>query len=264
MTPGDLQTLAEATERLSDSQMKLVLRMVRAMQEPVEGYVARESDILQEDVATAFANQLVLHHATHDERLNKKSFEYLFKYANEAAGRTATINQNTTLAGADIVVNGERFSLKTQSDGGIKPHAVYVQKFMEARWMRDCETREALARELSARVGHHLTQYDRVLMLRGHKPAGGSVRYELLEIPKDVLGLMVSLTPEMLSEKNTFGSAGADLHDSKGIAFRVLLDGSVEKVRIFNLRIDRCILHGWWQVPLPREYSASDATASEG
>lgn len=225
--------------------------MVAAMQRPIQRWVNPSSDILSPDVEVALANQLALHHATHAEKLNKKSFEYLFKYANEAAGRSSTIEPNATSSGADIVVDGIRYSLKTQSDSAIRPNTLFIQKLMEARWIRDCPDVQSLSEELAKRVSRHIDRYDRILVLRAFNPAAGHLRYELIEIPKSVIALLTTIRPEQLSEKNKYGSSGAEVQDDKGPAYRVLLDGSVEKIRIFSLRIDRCFKHGWWVIPLP-------------
>jgi hypothetical protein len=88
MSRSPRDELISALDDLSDAQLRLVFRMANAMKRPVTRTVLDGSRILTPEIETAIANQLVLHHATHEERLNKKSFEYLFKYANEAANRS--------------------------------------------------------------------------------------------------------------------------------------------------------------------------------
>lgn len=249
--------------------------MAEAMSKPVEGGREADSDVLDEETALAFQNQLVLHHATQTAKLNKKAFEYVFLYANEAAKRKAEMNPETIRSSWDVKVNGVPYSLKTQADSKISRRALYIQKLMEARWIRDCPGPAELAAKLKEKLEEHLKEYDKILVLRafsvtdeqepkptkGKKSSGKAdavkdrkVEYELVEVPKTMLALMTQLSPESFPEKNEYGTSSVDVRDDEGVAYRVSLDGSVEKVRIFNLRIygkNRCRIHGRWTIPLP-------------
>jgi hypothetical protein len=223
--------------------------MAEALATEVRSTLNPSSDFLTPSLGSALGSQLLLHHATHEEKLNKKTFEYILKYGCEAVGHRVTLNANPTFPAEDLNINGTSFSLKTQADKGIKAASVYVQKLMEARWIRDFSTSEELTAEARQRIGTHLAQYERMLVLRAFDVPGNGYRYELVEVPLPVLRLVSSLPDGAFPGKNKAGSSGADVGDHGGVAFRVLLDGSVEKVRVFNLRIDRCIIHGEWHIP---------------
>jgi hypothetical protein len=192
-----------------------------------------------------------MHHAIHEERMNKRAFEYAFKYACEADHRRVRLNTDPINSAEDLWLDGEAFSLKTQADKNIKSGSIYIQKLMEARWIRDCSTQEEFAREASTRISKHLASYQRILVLRAFEYSRTLVVYDLVEIPRDLLMRIGTLKPEDFSPRNKYGSSGANVYDERGVAFRVLLDGSVEKVRIFNLRADRCKQHGQWRIPRP-------------
>ena len=245
--------LQEALSKLRPSQLGLLVRMAAALGRPVDVWRDPNSDICNQQFAEAAGNFLALHHGTHDERLNKKGFEFLFKFASEATGRMAILNKNTTDAAEDIRVDGVSFSLKTQADKAIKKSAIYIQKLMEARWIRECKTRADFARQTQAKVADHLSRYGRIMVLRGFPASKGIISYDLVEIPKALLMRVKALRASDFSKRNSYGSSGAEVSDGKGVAFRILLDGSVEKVRIFNLRVDRCRIHGAWKISLPNE-----------
>lgn len=236
-------------EQVDPVRLNILVKMAEALTAEVRSTVNPTSDFLTPDLAAALGSQLLMHHATHEEKLNKKTFEYIIKYACEAAGQRVILNTNPTLPAEDLRINGTKFSLKTQADKGIKAGAVYVQKLMEARWIRDCTTPDELTNAARQKVGAHLAHYERMLVLRAFDVSGDGYRYELVEVPLQVLRLVSSLPDRAFSAKNKAGSSGADVCDERGIAFRVLLDGSVEKVRVFNLRIDRCVVHASWHIP---------------
>lgn len=252
--------LQELLGRLNPSQLELLVRMAAALGSPVDVWRDPGSDICTDKFAAAAGNFLALHHATHFERLNKKGFEFLFKFSSEADGRVAVLNTNSTDSAEDIRVNGVSYSLKTQADRAIKRSAIYIQKLMEARWIRECKSRADFARQVQTKVAAHLSRYERIVVLRGFPPAKGIILYDLVEIPKKLLERMTTLTASDFSGRNEYGSSGANVTDERGVAFRVLLDGSVEKVRIFNLRIDRCFVHGVWNIPISISNNSSEET----
>ncbi len=251
--------LSTAIAKLDDSQRALVLQMAEAMAVAIASKINSESDLATERFSISFSNQLLLHHATHEEKLNKKSFEYLLKAACEMDGRTAILNVDPTNAAEDVRVDNVKFSLKTEAAAGMRDGALNIQKLMEARWIRDYDTREDLAREAAKRIGRHLGSYERILVLRAFDQGRKFVRYELVEIPKALLMRISTLRSSDLEDKNEKGGCGANVKDENGHAFRLFLDGSVEKVRIFSLRKDRCVVHGEWTIPRP----VPSASASE-
>jgi hypothetical protein len=233
------------------SRPKLVLleRMALAMSREIEQQVVEADALFTPEFAEAVGDQLLLHHGTHDEPVNKKTFEYVFRNAAEAAGHTATINENTTDPSEDVRVDGTKFSLKTEAARSQSPTGMNIQKLMEARWIRECETRADFADKAAGVIPEHLQRYERIVLLRGRRE-GDSVAYMLVEIPNDLLMLVSGLTADNFEEKNKFGGSGADVYRDGIRVFRLYLDGSVEKVRVFSLRIDQCIIRARWTIPL--------------
>src|SRR4051794_35571231 len=94
---GDLRAeLASLLRTMSRPKLVLLERMAMAMNREIEQEVVVSDELFTADFAEAVGDQLLLHHGTHDEPVNKKTFEYVFRNAAEAAGHSATINEHTT------------------------------------------------------------------------------------------------------------------------------------------------------------------------
>jgi hypothetical protein len=241
--------LADTIPSMSRPKLLLLRRMAASMARDIEQTLVTPDDLFTTDFVEAIGDQLLVHHGTHDEPVNKKTFEYVFRNAAEAAGHDASINQNVTDPSEDVRVGSTKFSLKTEAARSQSKTGMNIQKLMEARWIRDCTTRDELATMTSRVIPEHLSRYERIVLLRGRRETG-SVVYTLVEIPRQLLMLVGNLTADDFEEKNRYGGSGADVHDNGTRVFRLFLDGSVEKVRVFSLRIDRCIVRARWRVPL--------------
>lgn len=242
------QPLAEVAAALSQPKLVLLQRIAEAMARPIEQQVIEKDHIFSDEFAEAFGDQLLLHHGTHDEAVNKKTFEYMFRNAAQVAGHQAELNQNVTDAAADVLVDSISFSLKTEAAQRQSKSSTNIQKLLEARWIRECTTREDFAKSASTKIPHHLSRYERIVLLRGLKQED-SFLYSLFEIPKHLLMLTESLVAEDFDERNQYGGTGADVYLDGQRVFRLFLDGSVEKVRIFTLRLDHCVARATWRIP---------------
>jgi Type II site-specific deoxyribonuclease len=246
------QEILQYLAQLTDGQRTLILEMSQYLKIPIERQILDGSDIAVPSFIETFENRLLLHHATNDDKLKKKAFEFAFKRASQAAGKVANIVSSQTNPGADVIVDGVHFSCKTEGSSGIHPTRLTISKLMEARWIRECRTSKDFARSVSGRVAHHLQQYERIISLRGiSQPVTNSVFYELLEIPLDVLRACGSLMPRDFLPRTKSGGSAAWVSIRGKRVFRLILDGSVEKVTITNLNRDQCICHAEWTVPLP-------------
>lgn len=246
---SNLQQLIRVTKQLNPGQIDLLLEMAKFMTATVSESISGKSDILTPKFRANFSNRLLIHHATHEEKFNKKSFEYAMCAAFRSDGRSANIVSDPTNPGADLIVDGVKFSLKTEASSGIHPQRITISKLMEARWIRDCHSKDDFAKFTQERVVRHLQQYNRVLMLRAFSVATGA-KYDLVEIPIDVLLMMKHLKAEQFREKTAGGGSGADVMRQEIRLFSVRFDGSVEKVTINNLLSELCIVHGTWIIPL--------------
>lgn len=246
------EQLVDILHKLNRVQVSLLLEMARAMTVEIEQYIAENSDILVPGFNENFSNRLIIHHATHAEKFKKKAFEYAFASASNSAGRTATITVSSTNPGEDVVVDKIKFSWKTEASAKLTPRkSITISKLMEARWIRDCGEPEDFAKQTTQRVVAHLGKYERILMLRAYDvlppaasqavPLGqGSlpipeqvtirlpkVRYDLYEIPLNILVLVEGLKASDFKPKTRNGGSSAKVFTEDGKhAFTITLDGS--------------------------------------
>ncbi|MBY0523369.1 MAG: hypothetical protein K2R98_08215 [Gemmataceae bacterium] len=159
---------------------------------------------------------------------------------------------NPVNAGHDITVDGVAFSMKTEAGASISATHLKISKFMEARWIRECKTGVDFHRGM-AKLLKHLSHYQRIIVLRVFhvtEPVAG-VRYDLVEIPHRLLSRVSTLNPVDFSPRRVSGTSRATVKLGGQDAFHVRLDGSVEKVTIDRLDIQRCRPHASWTVENP-------------
>ncbi len=247
--PDPVDELFAVVRQLAPAQVQLLLNMAQAMSDGLTSTINPVSDLLDTATVATFANILLMHHANHREKFNKKGFEYAFVTAALAGGKTATLVTSATNPGADVLVNGVAFSLKTEAAQSIRRGYIFISKLMEARWIRECRTPEAFLQGVLQAVVPQLQQYQRILVLRAFDLATAKVQYDLIEIPRDLLlevaGLQVA---DFRLHTGRSGGSHADVLIAGRKAFTLNLEGSVEKVQIRGLDVARCIWHGSWVV----------------
>jgi hypothetical protein len=224
------------------------MRMAEALTVPAD-VVRYDSDLVDDAFAETLANSLLLHHAIHEEPLNKESFEYVMKGCAEASGKTAELNPGRGTATWDLRIGGTGWSLKTEAARGISPGTVKIEKLMEARWIRECTNPAKCAAAVRTHVPAHMAGYDRILVLRAFRLNGGGMRYDLVEPPVTVIQEKLSaVSPSVFTKEGAKESYGASIDDANGSRiFRILLDSSVEKIRIW-FSVAHCRMHGSWTV----------------
>lgn len=237
--------------RLLDAyQIRLLCEVGEALLRPVQSQRVPDSDIATEDFARYFENVLKIHHSMHEEKFNKKAFEYAFKTACSIQGKRAFVNSDSTDPGFDVEVDGVRFSLKTEAAKGISDDKITISKLMEARWIRECKAPADFARESRKRIGKHLGKYDRIIMLRAFDLPDGKVRYSLIEIPVDLLKSILDLKARDFDDPTPNGGTSAIVNYRGVKAFTLRLDGSVEKITISGLQMSLCQKHAEWILPV--------------
>jgi hypothetical protein len=245
-----LAQLNQIAPQLSPTRLALLNRMAISLQMGFDSLLNPDSDIATPLFSECFASRLLLHHAVGEENLNKKSFEYLFRDALRHDGKIAEITASGVSPGADIVVDGTRISLKTEASKDIRDRKITISKLMEARWIRDQDAL-GLARLAGDRLREHLAGYDRIIMLRAFNPTKSQVKYNLMEIPHALLTLALGLQPGDIKLNLGRNGGGSVVFRDQGLdVFTLRFDGSVEKVTVTNLLVDRCISHGMWNIPL--------------
>jgi len=244
---NNMDRLVHITQNLTPYKVKALIMMADALQRNIDVSIDRNSDILSESFVEAFSTILLMHHATHIEKFNKKSFEYAFVLASREAGKVAGIEVNSTYRGADAWVAGVNFSLKTEASRRIRQDTIVISKLMEAHWIRDCITAADFRQGVMTNVVGHLRECQRILTLRAFDVADG-VRYDLVEIPLDLLLRIGTLTEAAFGPRKMNGGSRADIMVDGRRAFTINLDGSVEKVQILNLATNLCHTHGSWTI----------------
>lgn len=244
-----LQHLITVVTGLDPVQVELLTEVATVMLRQVVEIVNPVSDLVTPRFAANFRNRLLIHHATNEAKLTKKAFEYAFKGACEADGKTSFITISNTFSGVDVTVDGVRYSLKTEASKTIKAEQITISKFTEARWVQQQTTLDGLAAQAAVRIPAHLNGYDRILVLRARELPNTRLQYELVEIPQDLLRRVSTLTSADFSPQTAQGGSSARVtHDGK-LAFTLRLDGSDGKVTIASLQIMFCTRHAAWVIP---------------
>jgi len=236
MTPGEIRQLAP------------VLHAIRRWVD-----VQREvsSDIVTEGFANRFALTLRIFHALHDrgQVLTKKSFEFAFKEAVEADGvHSAEITHDPTFAGRDLLLDDSvAVSLKTEAAMGIKDGRITISKLMESAWTKGCkEPADFLA--TVPRITSHLRSYGRLFVLRvfGRLESTQEVRYDLVEIPVSILLAAEKLAVEDFGAITSACGTTATVRGEGAELYKLVFDGSDQKITVRDLRVSRCRWHASW------------------
>ena len=245
-----LEQLNEIAPQLNATRLMLLNRMASALRADFDVSPNPNSDLATSLFVEYFSSRLLIHHAVVEKKLNKKSFEYIFRDALRHDGKSAEITVSDVYPGADLVVDGTRISLKTEASKNIRKNKITISKFMEARWIRDQDA-SGLAQLASARLSEHMTGYERIIMLRAFALKDNKVQYDLVEIPHKLLTLGSHLEADDIKlSPGRNGGGNAIVRQDGQNAFTLRFDGSVEKVTITNLLLELCLIHVTWVIPL--------------
>jgi hypothetical protein len=257
-----LEQLQLKAYQLKLSQVSLLIEMADNLRKNILSERNSESGMVTLEFMDSFADRLLIHHAMGAEKFSKKPFEFAFVRAMRAAGRQAEIAESGTDPGADIIVGDERYSLKTEAAKKISSGSITVSKLAEARWIRDDgKNAEWLFNGIYHKVLPRFDDYEHVLILRAFDATldgGPAVRYELVEVPLDLLREVKNVVLEDIKVsqgKNGGGSVRVLRMNREHMKhlFTLTFDGSVEKLRLSSLKMDECILHAKWIIPIPLE-----------
>ena len=250
-----------ASLNFNESQVQILSDIADSLVKPVQVESCTNDNIFGKTAFHEyFSNVLLVHHATNDDKFKKKAFEFAFKGACVRLGLSARITANPMNQGADVTVELDKFSLKTEAGNKISSSKITISKLMEARWIREISADSSRGTAAAQKVVHHLSQYNRILTLRAFDVYTGMVRtaarYELWEIPKYLLTYISGLSDSDFSTptiNNSFSASVMVLDaatNTTSKAFTFCMDGSVEKVTIRNLSVAHCIHQVTWVVPL--------------
>lgn len=247
--------LAAALESLRPSQLGWIESVVEQFGRPAEFWRCEESDVVTPCVLSDFGDALRIHHCFSAEPFGKDKFEYALERVLTLCGIPARRADSRTNPGHDITIRDQRFSLKTQSDKGLKQDRLHISKFMELGkgiWT-DLDEQYIALRE---RFFAHMEQYERILMLRRlmGTPASTTWMYELVEIPKTLLLLARDARLEVKRGTKQQGAMPAyyrveEPRDDYIVQkFSLYFDGGGErKLQIKDLDKGLCQVHGTWR-----------------
>jgi hypothetical protein len=252
---------------MTENKLDLIQEIVRAIPELTTGQLHWLNRVLKVfsleqqlslgpakffDEATLinFGDAVRIHHCFSQEPFSKDKFEYvLVKVLNISNHKAALAPKGNP--GFDATVDGVRVSLKTQADKSIKLETLWVSKFMElgkGQWTDKPEHLEGLRKQFLA----HLKNYDRIFTLRALEK-GPTWKYELVEIPKEVLARAKGGTLSMMTDSKQLPKPGCcNVRDGKEVIFQLYFDGGTErKLQIKHLKKSVCIVHATWTFTIP-------------
>lgn len=245
----DIEEAVAALRQLSPIQVEVLTRIIAkfAEDQTSEHLI---NDFLDAAAFEYFSTRLAAHHASSGVALKKENFEHILEHSFKRSGREASLTDSMVNRGADLVVDGLGFSLKTEAAKGLNPKRITISKLMEARWIRDLNGPADVPEQVRDRIVSHLDEYERIFILRSYGNEE-RVRYDLREIPKQVLAAAADLVAEDFGELTKAGGTSAKVRHDGRVAFTLRLDGSVEKVTVSSLDVDLCPLHAWWELGRP-------------
>lgn len=232
-------------------QIERVADFVKALANPPESTCSGVGFASQEFV-DRLGDALRIHHLFSLEPFTKDKFEYATVAALRQIGVRAILAPRGN-PGHDLTVNGERWSLKTQADAGIKRDFLHISKFMElgkGKW----ETEEDLA-GLRDQMLHHMRSYDRIFSLRRLcTPLVGNIaecEYELVEIPKALLQMAAHGELRLVRDSRQTPKPGyctVTAADGR-LLFQLYFDGGTErKLQIKSLAKRECEVVATWRL----------------
>lgn len=255
------EELAAALARLSAAQRGVIALLVGAFDRADLRYeLDSGSDFADAAFGQAFGDILVIHHVLSQESFTKDKFEHGLASVLRLLGHDAELAPRGN-AGDDLRMDGEKWSLKTQADRSIKPDRIHISKFMElgrGQWVT-----EADLAGLRDRMFAHMQNYDRIFTLRcltaaRSQDASPTLRYELVEIPKALLGEAAGAPCVMRQDSRQNPKPGhCTVHDDAGLVkFQLYFDGGTErKLQVRDLATRLCRIHARWEFRRPERSS---------
>lgn len=263
---GDIRDIVETLEGLSPVQVDVIRAIIHRFAAEQFGVLLRPGDFLTQEAFEYFSMRLAAHHAYSGSVLKKENFEHILEEAFSRTGIPAKRANSMTQRGADLTVGNTTLSLKTEAARNISLDFITISKLMEAAWIKQTTSADDVPPFIASMVMPHFDNYDRIFTLRCYldRERQGFVRYDLREIPKQVLSAIGNLTGADFSTPTRTRTTSADVMIDGRRAFRFRLDGSDDKLTINYLDVELCPLHAWWSLSAPGLDSESELAAASG
>ncbi len=247
-----IERLIKYLPQLTEGQIIWVERIVFQFTRTKTFLRQSTSDIIKNDsILEDFGDALRIHHCFTDEPFTKDKFEYVLVNVFNYYGIKSEKSKYKT-QGADVSINKELFSLKTQADKNLRVNSIYIHKYMElgkGEWSNKLKQLKGLTDQFL----RHLNNYTRILVLRNigrPTPANPYWKYELIEIPKKLLLEVSQGEYEMMfdSIQNPKPGYCRVLDKDGSLKFELYFDGGTErKLKIHKIDKKYCIVHATWQ-----------------
>lgn len=220
-----------------------------------------------QDFAEAFDWQLKMAHYMNRSVMQGKGFEGALAFAFSASGRKASVMHSDTHP-YDLLLEdpNERIASKSETRSKINPDFLHISKLVSLGAAKGVRTRAGAA-ALIPHIIVKLDDCDRMFTLRAFNTPeaemGRHVRYELVEIPKDVFASLAALEASDFSRVTQGARSTADLKNAAGeVIAKLILDGSGGKVTIERLRADACQTVATFWVPYGDDLVAARTAAA--
>ena len=237
--------IIQGIEDLPEEALTEILKLIGNFKKDIKA-ISFGSNLLNEVAIAWFGRRLVSHHSRSAEPLSKDRFEHLLQEVLTVSGTEASLAPKGN-PGFDILVNGQRISLKTQANKSISDEKIWISKWMELG-KGDWTSKPGQLRGLLNRFLTHLDGYDRVLVLRAFTDES-SWRYELLEIPVSLMRRAIKGSLLMMLDSKQMPKPGyCTVTGKKGeVLYKLYFDGGSErKLQVKDLAVTACVKHAEW------------------
>ena len=236
----EISEIVEVLRHLTPAQQEWVKSVIHAFGTDCQFDRAPDSDVVTDAVLASFGDRLLSHHAGSRQALSKDRFEFALESVLNASGITAQLVKSRTNRGHDITIHGIPVSLKTEAAANIKDESIHVSKWME---LGRGEWKLPLLRDLFL---EHMQSYDRIFTLRRLKDADAKIRYELVEIPKELLLEAANCELEVCTSSKQNPQPGYGYVKDADGQLKYFDGGTERKLQIKHLRKDLCKIHATW------------------
>lgn len=243
-SPEPTNNISEHIQDLTEAQLEWVLRIITQFKKEHKFLSNNPSSLFSQEWVEHFGNVLRVHHAMSEAPFTKEKFEYAFIFSTRKIGHQADKASSNTNRGHDITIDGVPCSLKTQADSNIKEDSIHISKFMELGKGLSVLT------NLRDHYFDHMKSYEKIFTLRTLINQKESKKYELVEIPKDLLleakdGIFETMEKSKQDPKPGY----CRITDKNGgWKYELYFDGGSErKLQIKNIKKSYCKVCATWE-----------------
>lgn len=265
MTAGDRRAeLHGKIDQLQPPEVVVVDQFVDAILGTVEYELTPGSWLTIPAWADTFLARLRSHHALNSNPLMTDAFEEAFNAACEAAdwAVSPTVSATHRFYDTTITIPGQgdrQFSLKTTAAKSMSRSSVHISKLTEAAWIQDERTKKGRRDKIVELFTEYQQETDSIIVFRCFRDRPDVFRYQLVEIPTTLFVSIKSLSVEEAQASTIPIPPKTRTPDA-----RIRIDRSDAKISVTGIRIELCVIHGYWTIPDTHKSSQSFTSRSSG